>query len=102
MSADGDGRLAFALPGRVLHRDRLRGGQPRLPTLGTQWLVCGLAYGVIAYAVMTWFVVAMSNAGNGTINFALPVTAVMLNGVLIHAFGVGPPAAYFASRVRAD
>ena len=73
-----------------------------LPTLRTQWLVCGLAYGVIAYAVMTWFVVAMSNAGNGTINFALPVTAVMLNGVLIHAFGVGLPAAYFASRVRAD
>jgi len=69
-----------------------------MPLLRKQWLVCGIAYGVIAYFVMTWFVVPMSNAGNGSITFALPVTAVMINGILIHAFGVGLPAAYFASR----
>jgi hypothetical protein len=73
-----------------------------LPVLRRQWFLCGMAYGVAAYFVMTWFVVPMSNAGNGIVNFALPVTAVMTNGLLIHAFGVGLPAAYFASRVRAD
>ena len=73
-----------------------------LPVLRKRWLVSGIAYGVVAYFVMTWLVVPMSNAGNGTINFALPVTAVMMNGILIHAFGVGLPAAYFASRVRGN
>jgi hypothetical protein len=71
-----------------------------LPVLKKQWVVCGIAFGVVAYFVMTWFVVPMSNAGNGAITFALPVTPVMINGILIHAFGVGLPAAYFASRTR--
>jgi hypothetical protein len=69
-----------------------------MPLLRQQWLVCGLVFGVIAYFVMTWFVVPMSNAGNHQITFALPVTPVLINGILIHAFGVGLPAAYFASR----
>jgi hypothetical protein len=73
-----------------------------LPVLRKQWVICGIAFGVIAYFTMTWFVVPMSNAGNGAITFALPVTPVMINGILIHAFGVGVPAAYFASRVRAN
>jgi hypothetical protein len=73
-----------------------------IPLLRKQWFVCGLVFGVIAYFVMTWLVVPMSNAGNGQITFALPVTPVMINGILIHAFGVGLPAAYFASRVRAN
>jgi hypothetical protein len=72
-----------------------------IPLLRKQWLVCGLLFGVIAYFVMTWLVVPMSNAGNGQLTFALPVTPVMINGILIHAFGVGLPAAFFASRVRA-
>jgi hypothetical protein len=55
-------------------------------------------FGVAAYFVMTWFVVPMSNAGNHTISFALPATPIMINGILIHMFGVGLPAAYFASR----
>jgi len=71
-----------------------------LPVLRKRWFVCGIAYGVAAYFVMTWVVVPMSNAGNGSISFALPVTPVMINGLLIHAFGVGLPAAYFASRSR--
>ena len=69
-----------------------------IPLLRRQWVVCGLVFGVAAYVVMTWFVVPMSNAGNGQITFALPATAVMINGILIHAFGVGLPAAYFSSR----
>jgi hypothetical protein len=71
-----------------------------IPALRKQWVVCGLLFGVAAYFVMTWFVVPMSNAGNQQITFALPVTPVMINGILIHMFGVGLPAAYFSSRVR--
>jgi hypothetical protein len=73
-----------------------------IPLLRKQWVIAGIAYGVAAYFAMTWLVVPMSNAGNGTINFALPVAPVLINGLLIHAFGVGLPAAYFASRVRAN
>lgn len=69
-----------------------------MPALRRNWLVCGLAFGVVAYFVMTWFVVPLSNAGSGTITYALPVTPVLTNGILIHLFGVGLPAAYFASR----
>jgi hypothetical protein len=69
-----------------------------LPVLRKRWFVCGLVFGAIAYFVMTWFVVPMSNAGNQAITFALPVRAVMINGILIHMFGVGVPAAYFARR----
>ena len=71
-----------------------------LPVLRKQWLPCGLAFGAAAYFVMTWLVVPMSNAGNGTITFALPAAPIMTNGILIHMFGVGLPAAYFASKVR--
>ena len=71
-----------------------------IPLLRKQWLVCGLMFGVIAYFVMTWFVVPMSNAGNQQITFALPVRPVMINGLLIHMFGVGLPAAFFSSRIR--
>ena len=71
-----------------------------IPALRQRWLICGLTFGVAAYFVMTWFVVPMSNAGNGQITFALPVTPVLVNGILIHAFGVGLPTAYFASRIR--
>jgi hypothetical protein len=71
-----------------------------MPLLRKQWMVCGLVFGVMAYFVMTWFVVPMSNAGNHQVTFALPVTPVMINGILIHMFGVGVPAAFFASRSR--
>ena len=69
-----------------------------VPVLRQRWVVSGLVFGAAAYFVMTWFVVPMSNAGKQQITFALPVTPVMVNGILIHMFGVGLPAAYFASR----
>jgi hypothetical protein len=72
-----------------------------IPVMRKQWVICGIVFGVIAYFVMTWLVVPLSNAGNGQITFALPVMPVMINGLLIHAFGVGLPAAYFASRTTA-
>ena len=71
-----------------------------IPALRKQWVVSGIVFGIAAYFVMTWFVVPMSNAGNQQITFALPATPVMINGILIHAFGVGVPAAYFSSRTR--
>ena len=71
-----------------------------IPVLRKQWVICGLIFGVAAYFVMTWLVVPMSNAGTGQITSALPVTPVLINGILIHMFGVGLPAAYFASRIR--
>ena len=69
-----------------------------LPILRRRWVICGIGFGVIAYFVMTFFVVPLSNAGPGRMTFGLPATPVLINGLLIHAFGVGLPAAYFASR----
>jgi hypothetical protein len=71
-----------------------------LPVLRRRWVLSGIGYGVVAYFVMTFGVVPLSNAGPGRIVFALPVTAVLINGLAIHALGVGLPAAYFASLVR--
>jgi hypothetical protein len=71
-----------------------------LPVLRKRWIICGLAFGVAAYFVMTFVVVPLSNAGPGRISFALPALPILANGLAIHAFGVGLPAAYFASRVR--
>ena len=66
--------------------------------LRRHWIAFGITYGVFAYFVMTYVVVPLSNAGSGTRPaFVWPV---FINGILIHAFGVGLPAAFFASRVR--
>jgi hypothetical protein len=54
----------------------------------------GLAYGVMAYFVMNYAVLPLSNARSGG-PFVLPV---FINGILIHAFGVGLPSALFAAR----
>ena len=70
-----------------------------MPILRKQWVLYGITFGFIAYLVMTWFVVPMSNAGSGSVSFALPVMPILINGILIHALGVGLPAAFFASRV---
>jgi hypothetical protein len=74
-----------------------------IDTLRRHWVFCGLAYGIAAYFVMTWVVVPLSNAGGGiSLTLALPARPVMINGLLIHALGVGLPIAYFASRVPPD
>lgn len=70
-----------------------------IDALRKHWLICGLLYGVSAYFVMTWVVVPLSNAGGGiSLTLALPARPVLMNGLLIHAFGVGLPIAYFASQ----
>ena len=62
--------------------------------LTSQPVICGLAYGVMAYFVMNYAVLPLSNARSGG-PFVLPV---LVNGLLIHAFGVGLPSALFAAR----
>jgi hypothetical protein len=71
-----------------------------IDVLRKRWIICGLLYGLAAYFVMTWVIVPLSRAGGGSLTLALPVTPVLINGLLIHALGVGLPIAYFASRRR--
>ena len=53
---------------------------------------CGIAYGLGAYAVMNYLVIPLSAAaGKGT-----PPPSWVLGGLLVHALGVGLPAALFA------
>jgi len=55
----------------------------------------GMLYGIGVYFVMSYIVIPLSAANQGS--FALPV---FLNGILIHAFGVGLPAALFVRAAR--
>jgi hypothetical protein len=63
-----------------------------VPILRRQTVVAGLLYGVAVYFVMNDAVLPLSAAGRGP--FVLPV---FVNGILIHAFGVGLPSAWFAA-----
>jgi hypothetical protein len=54
----------------------------------------GPLYGIIAFFVMNLVVIPMSAIGAG----GLPAGPALINGLLIHAFGVGLPAALVASR----
>ena len=62
-----------------------------IPFLRKQTLVAGILYGIAVYFVMNDAVLPLSAAGRGP--FVLPV---FVNGILIHAFGVGLPSAWFA------
>jgi len=55
-------------------------------------VIFGLLYGVAVYFVMSRIVVPLSAAGGG----GTPPLPVLVNGILIHAFGVGLPSALFA------
>ncbi len=56
-------------------------------------VVAGVLYGIVAYAIMNYVVVPMSAAVQGA--FSLPV---VVNGILIHMFGVGLPTALIIRR----
>lgn len=51
----------------------------------------GIAYGLVVYAVMNLVVLPLSSAGNRP-----PTLPGLLNGLAIHALGVGLPSALFA------
>ncbi len=61
--------------------------------LAARPLMSGILYGLAVYAVMNYAVIPMSAIGARAGATPLPVLA---NGLLIHAFGVGLPAALFA------
>lgn len=96
------GGAATALLGLVLHFMIAFGivlayfiAAGRLAFLVRRPVVHGVWYGIVVYLAMNLVVIPLSNAGAGP--RSLPV---ILNGVLIHIFGVGLPAAWFASRGR--
>jgi hypothetical protein len=57
---------------------------------------CGALYGVMVYAFMNLVVIPLSASGGG----GIPPLPIALNGILIHIFGVGLPAALFARAAR--
>ena len=69
----------------------------RLPVLTRHPVVCGVVYGLLVYAVMNLIVVPLSAAAVGAWPPPLPG---LLNGLLIHALGVGLPSALFARAAR--
>ena len=63
----------------------------RAPVLIRHAVALGILYGITVYFVMNYVVIPLSAASQGP--FSMPV---FLNGILIHALGVGLPAALFA------
>ena len=62
-----------------------------IPWLRRRTVIAGIVYGVAVYFVMNDAVIPLSATVRGP--FVLPM---FVNGLLIHAFGVGLPAAWFA------
>jgi hypothetical protein len=63
----------------------------RVAVLTRRPVLCGVLYGIVVYGVMNLVVLPLSAAGRPA--FVLPV---VVNGLLIHMFGVGLPSALFA------
>lgn len=68
----------------------------RVSALTRHPVICGLLYGLAVYAVMNLVVIPLSKIGGP----AMPPAPVLANGLLIHMFGVGLPAALFARAAR--
>jgi hypothetical protein len=92
------GGVAAALLGVLLHFTIAAGVvgvcyalARRWPALARRPLVWGPAYGLLVYAAMEGVVVPLSAAVTGP-----KPAAVVLNGLLIHALGVGVPSALAA------
>lgn len=81
--------IAFGVVAVYLMATRFMPGLNRRP-----WLY-GPLYGLVVYAVMNFVIVPMSAAALGSGPTPLIVRA---NGLLIHMFGVGLPAALVAAR----
>jgi uncharacterized membrane protein YagU involved in acid resistance len=62
-----------------------------IPFMRKQTVIAGIVYGIAAYFVMNYAVIPLSATVRGP--FVLPV---FINGLVIHALGVGLPAAWFA------
>jgi hypothetical protein len=68
--------------------------------LRTAPVTTGLLYGIVAFLVMNTVVLPLSAVGGGRLAWPFVANAVLVNGVLIHMFGVGLPSALFARAAR--
>jgi hypothetical protein len=68
-----------------------------VPGLADRPWAWGPVYGLIAYAVMNMVVLPLSSAAVGS-----PSASVVVNGLFIHALGVGVPSALTARAMRDD
>ena len=69
-----------------------------LPVLIRHPIISGLLYGPVVFFVMQLVVLPLSaTAGSGKL---IPSGVVLINGLMIHALGVGLPAALFTARGR--
>jgi hypothetical protein len=98
-----EGGMATALLGVLLHFSiafavviTYHLAARRIPQLTRRAWIYGPLYGILVYAVMTFIVIPLSAIGPRS-----PSTGVLLNGLLIHALGVGLPAALSARAARA-
>jgi len=66
----------------------------KLKLLTQHAVSCGMAYGIVAYLGMNYVVIPLSAVPPG----GPKPLAVVVNGLLIHMFGVGLPAALVARR----
>src|SRR5688572_22066225 len=66
-----------------------------VPLLREKTLLFGIAFGVIAFFVMTLVVVPLTRIGRNPLVWS----AFNIGGLLVHAFLLGPAAAYFARRM---
>jgi hypothetical protein len=64
-----------------------------IPFMTEHVVVGGILFGIGAYFVMNYLVIPLSATSRGA--FAWPV---FLNGLAIHAFGIGVPAVWFVAR----
>lgn len=67
----------------------------RVSVLREKTLLCGIAYGVIAFFVMNLVVIPLTRIGPQPLVW----TAFAVGGLLVHTFLLGPAAAYFAGRI---
>ena len=65
-----------------------------VPILRQKTLLCGIAFGVIAFFVMNLVVVPLTRIGPQPLVWS----AFNVGGLIVHAFLLGPAAAYFAGR----
>ena len=68
----------------------------RVSVLRSQWVLLGLLYGAVVWAVMNLVVLPLTPVAPSPIT-----TAALMNGVIGHALFVGLPSAFFAKKVAA-
>jgi hypothetical protein len=67
----------------------------RLPALTRRWLICGVAYGVVVYLVMTFVVLPLSASPGGGGFHSL---SALVQGLVVHIVCVGLPIAFITRR----